>query len=79
MSLSDAREAIYERAAFLAKDAAPADLNVLAEAIERVAYGPQGAITHYRYMAESKTRSVNEQHHHHHDDRPRAVGFGGKS
>jgi len=52
-SLKDAQGAIYERARDLAPDASAEDLVKLADAVGKVAWGPQGGHvdTDYRYDA----------------------------
>lgn len=58
MTLDEARSAIYSRAATLAEDASADDLTKVAEAVSKVAYGPQGATTDYTYTARSKSKTV---------------------
>jgi hypothetical protein len=58
VTLDEARAAIYARASKLVEDASADDLTKVAEAVSKVAYGPQGATTDYTYTARSKSKSV---------------------
>lgn len=52
MSLDAAREAIYGRVVERAASADPDELVKLADAASKVAFGPQGGDTNYRYEAD---------------------------
>lgn len=52
MTLDVAREAIYGRATELAREATPEQLAQVADAVQKVAYGPCGQDSTYRYTAD---------------------------
>lgn len=75
---NEAHDAICARATELSKKASATELNTLAEAVQRVEFGPHGESTDYRYSA--TTGQVTNQTTHtttryEKDDNGR-VGFG---
>lgn len=85
-AFGDAHDAICERVVFLSKDASPDDLVKLSDAVQKVAYGPQGASTDYRYTAETTTNTTttttstenttrNDTVRYHYPGRSNGVGF----
>lgn len=71
-AFEQARDAICDRAELLAAEAAPADLLTLADAVQKVQFGPQGATTEYRYTSDQTSTTTTTTRY---DDQRGRAGF----